>query len=293
MTPNVSGPSEERFEGVGGLQIFVRSWQPAKSPRGVVVLVHGFNSHSGYYTWVAEQFVATALAVYALDLRGRGKSDGERFFVPKFADYVSDVAGLVSLAKSRDPGLPVYLLGHSAGGVVSCIYTIENQVEVAGLVCESFAFQVPAPDFAIAALKGLSHLAPHAHVLRLKNEDFSRDPAVVKAMNEDPLIAHETQPTLTVAEMARADDRLKREFPLITIPVLIIHGTADKATKPGGSQLFYDTAGSADKTIKLYQGHYHDLLNDVGKETVMADITNWIDARVGAGSGTAAFAAKS
>jgi alpha-beta hydrolase superfamily lysophospholipase len=131
--------------------------------------------------------------------------------------------------------------------------------------------------------KGLAHVAPHAHVLRLKNEDFSRDPAVVRAMNEDPLIAHETQPTLTVAEMARADERLKREFPLIKIPVFILHGTADKATKPSGSQLFYDTVGSADKAIKLYDGHYHDLLNDVGKERVMADITHWIDARVASG----------
>ena len=144
----------------------------------------------------------------------------------------------------REPGLPVFLLGHSAGGVVSCIYTLEHQAELAGLICESFAHQVPAPDFALAVLKGLSHVAPHAHVLQLKNEDFSRDPAVVRAMNEDPLIAHETQPTQTVAEMVRADERLKTEFPLITLPVLILHGTADKAAKPSGSQLFYDTAGS-------------------------------------------------
>ena len=85
--------------------------------------------------------------------------------------------------------------------------------ELAGLVCESFAFRVPAPDFALAALKGLSHLAPHAHVLHLKNEDFSRDPAVVARMNADPLIAHETQPTRTVAEMVRADERLEQAFP--------------------------------------------------------------------------------
>ncbi len=240
----------------------------------------GFNSHSGYYGWVAEQFVAGGLAVYALDLRGRGKSDGERFYVEKFADYVSDVAGFVTLAKSREPGLPVFLLGHSAGGVVSCVYTIEHQAELAGLICESFAFQVPAPDFALAVLKGLSHIAPHAHVLHLKNEDFSRDPKVVAAMNDDPLIAHETQPTQTVAAMVRADERLKKEFPLITLPVLILHGTLDKATRPSGSQLFFDTAGSTDKTLKLYEGHFHDLLNDIGKEAVMSDITHWIAARL-------------
>jgi alpha-beta hydrolase superfamily lysophospholipase len=271
---------EETFEGTGGLKIFYRSWRPDAAPRGVVVIVPGFNSHSGYYFWVAEQLVAAGLAVYAVDLRGRGRSDGERFYVETFADYVGDVSGLMNIARSREPGLPLFLLGHSAGGVVSCIYTIENQAGLAGLICESFAFQVPAPDFALAVLKGLSHLAPHAHVLPLKNADFSRDPNVVQAMNDDPLIAHETQPTKTVAQMVLADERLKKELPLITLPLFILHGTADKATKPSGSQFFHDTAGSTDKTLKLYEGHYHDLLNDLGKEEVMADITGWINTRL-------------
>jgi acylglycerol lipase len=273
-------PTEETFKGLGGLNIFFRSFHPAGAARGVVVIVPGFNSHGGQYLWVADQFVAKGLAVYVIDLRGRGKSDGERFYVDSFSDYVSDVLMLMTRVKSREPGLPVYLLGHSAGGVVSCIYALEHQSDLAGLICESFAHQVPAPDFVLATLKGLSHLAPHAHVLALKNEDFSRDPKVVAAMNADPLIAHESQPTKTVAEMVRADERLKQEFPQITLPVLILHGTADKATKPSGSQFFYDTAGSKDKTLKLYDGHFHDLLNDVGKETVMADIQAWLDKRL-------------
>jgi alpha-beta hydrolase superfamily lysophospholipase len=271
---------EETVPGSGGLNIFVRSWRPNGAARAILVICHGLNAHSGQYQSVGEQFAAVGLAVYALDLRGRGHSDGERFYVDKFADYVSDVATVIALAKAREPGLSVYLLGHSAGGVVACIYTLEHQSELAGLICESFAFQIPAPDFAIAVLKGLSHLAPHAHVVKLKNEDFSRDPEVVRSMNADPLIAHEVQPTRTAAEMARADDRLKREFPLITLPVLILHGTLDKVTRPSGSQLFYDTAGSADKTLKLYEGYYHDLLHDVDKERVVADITGWINARV-------------
>ena len=272
--------SEEKIKGPGGLGIFVRSWQPGVDARAVVVICHGVNSHSGYFTWAAEQLVASGLAVYALDLQGRGQSDGERFYVDRISDYVHDVHAVISMAKSRNAGRPVYLLGHSAGGVVSCVYALEHQTDLAGLICESFAFQVAAPDFALAVVKGLSHLAPHANVLRLKNEEFSRDPRVVDAMNSDPLIANEVQPTKTVAELVRADERLKAEFPLITLPVLILHGTADKVTNPKGSQLFYDTAGSSDKTLKLYEGHVHDLLNDLGKEHVMADIAGWIGARV-------------
>lgn len=285
MSHASASTSDLRIE-VDGLRIFLRVWRPLGKPEGVVIVVPGFNSHSGYYTWPAESLTAHGLAVYALDLRGRGHSDGERFYVDKFADYVKDVSAAVSLTKERELGLPTFLLGHSAGGVVACLYTLENQAELSGLICESFAHEIPAPDFALAVFKGLAHLAPHAHVLHLKNELFSRDPKVVEIMNNDPLIAHETQPTKTLAEMVRADERLKKEFPLITLPLLILHGTADHATKATGSQHFFDRAGSSDKTLKLYEGHFHDLLNDLGKEAVMADIEKWVDAHLSPGIGT-------
>lgn len=276
----MTNATEETFDGKGGLRIFLRSWKPAGAPRAVVIICHGVNSHGGQYLWPAGELVKKGLAVFALDLRGRGKSDGERFYVDDIADYVADVAGVVKIAKARHPGLPVFLLGHSAGGVVSATYTLDNQAELAGFICESFAFQVPAPGFALAAIKGLSHFAPRLPVLKLKNEDFTRDPVALAALNADPLIAHEIQPAATVAALVRADERLREEFPKITLPVLIMHGTADKATVCEGSQFFHDTAGSADKTLKLYKDHFHDLLADTGKEGVMADIIAWIDARL-------------
>lgn len=271
---------EETIASTKGIRIFVRSWAPDFAPRAVVVICHGVNSHGGQYAWVAEQFAAAGLAVFALDLRGRGKSEGERFLVEDIADYVSDLSATIALAQSRHPGAPVFLLGHSAGGVVSATYVLAHQSQLAGFVCESFAFQVPAPGFALAAIKGISHLAPRLPVLTLKNEDFSREPAAVEALNHDPLIAHESQPAITVAALVRADERLHDAFPSITLPLLIMHGTDDKATVCRGSQFFYDTAGSTDKTLKLYDGHYHDLLNDVGKEQAMADILGWINERL-------------
>src|SRR5690349_25064295 len=128
---------ESTFEGVGGLKIFTRSWQPEK-PRGVVVIVPGFNSHSGQYLQVGEQVAAQDLAAYAIDLRGRGRSEGERFFVEKMEDYTDDVATLIRTAKSEDPGVPAFRLGHSACGVVSCIYALDYQSEIDGLICGSF-----------------------------------------------------------------------------------------------------------------------------------------------------------
>lgn len=271
---------EEYIQAEPDLRIFVRSWLPASPPKAIVAICHGVNSHSGQYVWVAERLIAEGYAVYALDLRGRGRSDGERFFVETVDHYVEDLSGLIDLAVSRHPGLAVFLLGHSAGGVVSASYTLENQEKLAGFICESFAFQVPAPGFALAVIKGLSHVAPHLGVLRLKNEDFTRDPVALASLNADPLIANEVQPSSTVAALVRADERLRRDFPQIRIPVFIMHGTADKATVPQGSQFFYDTVGSADRKLTLYEDHFHDLLSDVGKEKVMDDITAWIGARV-------------
>jgi alpha-beta hydrolase superfamily lysophospholipase len=269
-------PTEEMIPGGAG-NLLVRSWRPTSPPRRVIAICHGFNAHSGYYMWTAEQFVADGYAVYAVDLRGRGRSEGERFYVETIGEYVADVDSLVNFAKSREPDLPVFLLGHSAGGVTAVTYAIDHQSELAGLICEDFAYQVPAPDFALAVLKGLSHVAPHAQAVALNNEDFSRDPSHIRAMNDDPLIRNEKQPFQTMAALVRADERLKRDFARISLPVLILHGAADKAAKVGGSKAFYEQAGSADKTLQIFEGRYHDMLNDLGKEELLSAIKIWIN----------------
>jgi len=279
MTDPARPVTEAWLDGTGG-RIFTRHWEPDGTPRASLVICHGVNSHGGQYLRAGEDFSAKGFAVTALDLRGRGKSEGERFYVDSIDAYVSDLSQTIELARSHHPDLPVYLLGHSAGGVTSVTYALDFQDRIAGLICESFAFRVYAPDFALKLLEGASHIAPHAHVLKLKMEDFSRDPDWVAQLNADPLTLNEVQPVSTVAAFARAGERFEREFGRITLPVLILHGTADKATRPDGSQEFFDQAGSTDKTLKLYDGYYHDLLNDLGREAVMADILGWIDARL-------------
>jgi len=279
MTDPARPVTEAWLDGTGG-RIFTRHWEPDGTPRASLVICHGVNSHGGQYLRAGEEFSAKGFAVTALDLRGRGKSEGERFYVDSIDAYVSDLSQTIELARSHHPELPVYLLGHSAGGVTSVSYALDFQDRIAGLICESFAFRVYAPDFALKLLEGASHIAPHAHVLKLKMEDFSRDPEWVAQLNADPLTLNEVQPVSTVAAFARAGERFEREFGRITLPLLILHGTADKATRPDGSQEFFDQAGSTDKTLKLYDGHYHDLLNDLGREAVLADILGWIDARL-------------
>jgi alpha-beta hydrolase superfamily lysophospholipase len=271
MTPSI----EETITSKDGTKLLMRSWSPSGQPRAVIALVHGFLAHSGLYEWSGSELAANGLAAYAVDLRGHGKSEGERLYAEDAHRFVEDIDALVTTARNRHPGVPVFLLGHSAGGLVSCLYTLEHQDELAGFICESFAYEVPARDVVLKLIKGLGRITPHLHVFKLKHDDFSRDREFTARFKADPLIPHEGYPARTIAELVRADERLSDELAKIKLPVLILHGTNDRVTKPHGSTVFAQRAGSTDKTLKLYDGHYHDLLNDIGKERVLGDITEW------------------
>jgi alpha-beta hydrolase superfamily lysophospholipase len=269
---------EETLIGRGGTRLHLRSWHPEMA-QAVVVVVHGVNSHGGQYLWTGERLAAEGFAVYAHDHRGRGESEGPRFYIDDVSDYTEDLGTVIALAKSRHPGLSVFLLGHSAGGVVSCTWALDHQREIAGFICESFAYRVPAPAPVLALVRLLGRIAPRLPVLKLKMKDFTRDPQALAALEADPLCKGEVQPARTVAALLKATDRMQQEFPTLTLPLLILHGTEDKATVPAGSREFYEHAGSADKTLRLYEGHFHDLLNDLGKQQVLAEIVAWIRAR--------------
>ncbi|MBO9639526.1 MAG: lysophospholipase [Siphonobacter aquaeclarae] len=273
-------PTTTTFTSGDNSKIFYQHWEAGGEAKAVLVIVHGLNSHSGYYDGFAQQVIGAGIEVYALDLPGRGRSEGERYYIEDYHAVIEDISQLVAIARGAYPALPLFLLGHSAGGVFASVFAALHPDKLNGLISESFAFQVPAPDAALATLKFLSHIIPHTRVVRLNNEDFSRDEAVVEAMNTDPLLKDEKQPTKTMQQLILAAGFLKEEMPQMNLPVLILHGTADKATRPEGSQYFFDHISSPDKTLKLYEGHYHDLLNDLGKETVVSDILQWINGRV-------------
>ena len=271
--------NEEEIISKDGTKLHVRTWLPVGIPRAIVVLVHGLKAHSGLYEWPATQLANAGFAAYAVDLRGHGKSGGERLYAATISEYVDDVRAIVKHAKMHH-GQPMFMLGHSAGGVIACAYALEDQHELAGLICESFALEVPASRVTLALLKGVARIAPHLGVFKLKDEHFSRDPAFVDQMKNDPLIPRSGYPAQTIAELARTDERLHTELAQITIPVLVLHGTEDHVTLPSGSKHFGAIGGSHDKTLTLYQGHFHDLLNDVGKEDVLGDVIDWLQAHL-------------
>ena len=268
------------FINKAGQNIFYRNWRNGFNPKGIIIIIHGLNSHSGYYENFGIQLNEKDYEVYAIDLRGRGHSDGERYYISDYRGILEDIDQLSDIARSANPALPVFLLGHSAGGVFASVYAIDHQYKLKGLISEGFAFQVPAPGFALATIKFLSHIIPHTRLVKLNNEDFSRNKSIVEAMNNDPLIANEKQPAKTMQQLLLAAEYLKKEMPVIKLPLLILHGTADKATKVSGSKYFLEHASSTDKQLKLYEGHYHDLINDKNNEIVINDIVSWLNERV-------------
>lgn len=259
---------------------FYRHWKNNFKPKAILLIVHGLNSHSGYYQNFALQLNENNYEVYAMDLRGRGHSDGERYYIADYKDITGDIDLVLQTIRAVHPTLPFFLFGHSAGGVFASVYAVEHQHQLKGLICESFAFQVPAPAFALAVMRLLGYIIPHVRLVKLNNQDFSREQSVLDTMNNDPLLANERQPAKTMQQLLRAAAYLKKEMPVIKLPLLILHGTADKATQPGGSNYFLVHASSADKQLKLYEGHFHDLLNDKDNGIVMRDIVQWLNEQV-------------
>jgi acylglycerol lipase len=268
------------FRNKKGQQIFYRNWKTGANPKGIILLIHGLNSHSGYFRSFALQLNKINVEVYAMDIVGRGQSDGERYYISAYSDIVNDIDQLTDIAKSANPVAPVFLFGHSAGGVFAAVYAVQHQDKLKGLISASFAFQIPAPAFALSTMKVLGYLIPHARVVKLNNEDFSRDTAIVSTMNNDLLLAKEKQPTRTMQQLILADEYLKKRIPELKLSLFILHGTADKVTKPVGSQYFMVHASSNDKQLNLYDGYCHDLINDKDNDRVIGDIIDWLYKRI-------------
>jgi len=268
------------FKNSKGQNIFYRYWKLNGKPKGTVLLVHGLNSHSGYYQKFALQINESNFDVYAIDLPGRGQSEGERYYISDYNEIIGVIDHLLNIAKAGDPTLPIFLFGHSAGGVFASVYALHHQNKLKGLISESFAFELPAPGFALVIMKLLGNIIPHKRLVKLNNADFSRDKSVVDTMQSDPLITNEKQPARTMQQLLLASDYLRKKMPEIKLPLLILHGMADRATKASGSKYFMEHVSSNDKQLKLYEGYYHDLLNDKFNGIVVGDIVDWLCERV-------------
>ncbi len=272
-------PREGTFSGARKLRIHWQAWLPDGDPRAVVVLAHGAGEHAGRYEHVAVRLVGEGYAVYAVEHRGHGRSQGPRALIDRMGNAVADLDSLVTLAAGEHPGVSVFLLGHSMGGAIAVSYALAHQDRLAGLILSApLAALEAAPAPMRVTARVLSALAPRLPLFPIDATMVSRDPAVVSAYIADPLVYHGKLPVRTVAELAAAIDSFPERAPSITIPTLIMYGTADRLCPPEGSVMLGERIGSADKTLTPYEGLYHEILNEPEQQRVLDEVSGWLGA---------------
>jgi alpha-beta hydrolase superfamily lysophospholipase len=274
---------EERFAGVAGVEIYWQAWQPepGDDTKAVLVISHGFGEHSGRYGHVADALVEAGYAVYALDHRGHGRSQGTRARIDRWSNALADLGTLLGRARDNHPGLPVFLLGHSMGGALALSYAAGHQAELAGLALSGpVATLDAAPPVVRLAAQVLSRIAPGLGVYQVDPSNISRDAEVVRAYEQDPLVHHGKLPARTGAEMTGAVMRFPDETAGLKLPLLLMHGTDDRLAPVAGTKMVAERAASTDKTVHLYEGLYHEILNEPERDRVIGDLRSWLDGQL-------------
>jgi acylglycerol lipase len=269
------------FTGSAGHEIYWRAWTP-EQPKAVVVLAHGLHEHSGRYAHVAERLNRSGYAVHTLDHAGHGRSGGTKGNVGSMAGVLDDFDRLRRTAQEQHPGLPLVVLGHSMGGLIAIDYLVsKGQEGVAALAVSGAAVDTSSAGGVQRRLAPvIGRLAPNLGVLLLGADNVSRDPAVVKDYEHDPLNHNGKVRARTGAEMLLSVERVVDGLPRITVPTLVMHGSEDKLVPVAGSRLIEETIGSPDKTLKIYDGLYHEIFNEPEQDQVLDDLVAWLDAHV-------------
>ena len=275
--------TEGIFRGHKNLNLYYQRWLPARNPRAILLIVHGLAEHSGRYTNLVNYFVPRGYAVCGLDHRGHGKSEGLRGYVERFSDYIDDLKTFVDIVRGEHGDTKIFLVGHSVGGTIATAYSVNHQHELAGLILSAPTLKVGSSvsrvDIAMARV--LSTLLPKIGIAVIDASTISRDEAVVDAYVNDPLVYRGKIRARLGAELVDTIERkLPSQMPKINLPILIMHATDDLLSNPEGSPMLYELVSSKDKTLKRYEGFYHEIFNEPEHKQVLADMEAWLATRV-------------
>jgi acylglycerol lipase len=272
-------PSEATFKTTDNFEIFEQTWL-CKEAKGVVLLTHGVAEHSGRYDHVAQSLVAAGYTAVGFDLRGHGKSSGKRNYVNSFQEYLNDLEEVLNRTRNSYPDLPLFLLGHSMGGAIVTLFTIERNPKVEGILLSGPSVKI-SDDISpfLQKISGvISAILPKLPVVKLESKDISKDPEVVKAYDNDPLNYRGGILARTGSELLKSTKTITIRSKVIDLPLLIMHGGSDKLSDVKGSEMLFANVSSADKTLKIYPGLYHEILNEPEQDQVKTDIIDWLNA---------------
>ena len=280
-TTPIPASDSKTFEGVRGVSLFRQVWRSRGPARAVLINIHGLGDHSGLYPTLAEHFPSRGITVHAMDLRGNGRSGGQRAYVERWEEYREDLHRFVGLVRGEEPGLPLFLLGNSLGGLIVLEYAMHYPEGVRGLIAASpplGRLGVPAPLMALGRV--FSRLWPRFSMRTgMDLPGLARDPAVVKTVLADPLF-HRVGTARLSTEVVAAIARVQAGAPAFPLPVLVLHGSADRMVPPEGSREFVARVGHPDHGLREYPGAYHVLFADLDYERVLTDVERWIVARL-------------
>ena len=274
------------YHGAGGLRLFRQCWHPAGPARAVVANIHGLGDHSGLYPTLVEHLVRRRIVVHAPDLRGNGRSPGQRAYISSWADFREDLHRFLAVVRHEHPGLPLFLLGNSLGGLIVLEYTLHHPEHLAGVIAAApplGRLAIPAPLLLLGRV--MSRILPR-FALRtgLDLSGLARDPVVARTVLADPLF-HRWGTARLSTEVVAAVARVRAGAPRFPRPVLVLHGGADRMVLPDGSREFIAACGHPDRTLLEYPESYHVLFADTGRERVLTDLARWIEARLSRGAG--------
>ncbi|WP_213779076.1 alpha/beta fold hydrolase [Caballeronia sp. dw_276] len=268
-----------------GTDLYLHRWEAAPSfPKALarIALVHGLAEHARRYEALALRLNAAGIELIAMDLRGHGKSPGERVWIDSFNEYLLDTDALLTAAKTTAPSdVPLLLMGHSMGGAIAALYAAErladSGLKLAGLILSSAALKMPAsaPRWKLAMGGTISRFMPRFPAMTIDPATLSRANGVVEANRRDPLVHHQAIPARTVAQIGEAMARIEAKRASIKLPLFVFHGTHDALTNPDGSREFEAHAGSTDKTLLMLEGSYHETLNDLDRDRVIKALIDW------------------
>ncbi len=270
---------EGKFPGQRGLELYFQGWLPDAPIKAVVIIVHGVAEHSGRYKGLAEYFASRGYAVYGYDQRGHGRSEGKRGHVEHFSYYLHDLQVFQDQIRRQYPKQKIYLFGHSMGATISLLYCLEERKDLAGLIVSGTAIKVkPAMPLAlIVMLRPLALVWPKLGLKKLDSSALSHDPNIVRAYDTDPLVFRGKLSARLSVDLFWTMHQLQKQLLRIQSPLQILHGEDDRLCNPESSRLVFERASSKDKTLKLYPGLYHEILNEPDHIQVLMDIEAWME----------------